>query len=453
MKKILSASLAAAMMLGCMATLSSCGATNNGMVLNVGAYPDTVDPALNSAVDGGTYIVHVFSGLVGYEDDGNGNAVLAVTNDEGTILWSWHLWVVNGYDPAATDILVKTKGVDTYFMDRNIGAFLNYATVAAPDNNTHIASRGLYYQWGRKDPFIGHQSARGYATQALLFAADGSSEKLYSCYGSNSVFQGVAPEDAANSDNINDIMAWTAANPHRFIKGTGSNGYTWVATTRSIAAAEDAEWTKLWGNPALDESLYDKGGVKTMHDPCPVGYRVPSTGHYIFITSHGDQSSNGYGNNLRNWQFNSVEKIYDADGNPTGKTDTGWAKSAPFGLNFYANGVKTASPDAQSGVQDYGVLPADQSVIYFPAQGWIPYGFGCSSNDNELQYQTNRPAKGKINCNRMMCSNDGNFYYGWTSVNWGQAMGLPVRCIRDNSTPVVPEKVDINFSGSTADVQ
>ena len=77
MKKILSASLAAAMMLGCMTTLSSCGASTGGMVLNVGAYPDTVDPALNSAVDGGTYIVHVFSGLVGYEDDGNGNAVLA----------------------------------------------------------------------------------------------------------------------------------------------------------------------------------------------------------------------------------------------------------------------------------------------------------------------------------------------------------------------------------------
>ncbi len=77
MKKIISASLAAAMMLGCMTTLSSCGTADAGMVLNVGAYPDTVDPALNSAVDGGTYIVHVFSGLVGYEDDGNGNAVLA----------------------------------------------------------------------------------------------------------------------------------------------------------------------------------------------------------------------------------------------------------------------------------------------------------------------------------------------------------------------------------------
>ncbi|NYB75712.1 peptide ABC transporter substrate-binding protein [Sedimentibacter hydroxybenzoicus DSM 7310] len=37
------------------------------MTLHVGAYPDTIDPALNSAVDGATYIIHAFSGLVGYK--------------------------------------------------------------------------------------------------------------------------------------------------------------------------------------------------------------------------------------------------------------------------------------------------------------------------------------------------------------------------------------------------
>ncbi len=42
------------------------------LTLNVGAYPDTIDPALNSAVDGATYIIHAFSGLVGFrqKDDG-----------------------------------------------------------------------------------------------------------------------------------------------------------------------------------------------------------------------------------------------------------------------------------------------------------------------------------------------------------------------------------------------
>ena len=42
------------------------------MTICVGPYPDTIDPALNSAVDGATYVIHAFSGLVGYEETVNG---------------------------------------------------------------------------------------------------------------------------------------------------------------------------------------------------------------------------------------------------------------------------------------------------------------------------------------------------------------------------------------------
>ena len=76
MKKALSLLLTVAMILGCTVALASCGKTESALVLNVGAYPDTVDPALNSAVDGGTYIIHVFSGLVGYEQNEKGNLEL-----------------------------------------------------------------------------------------------------------------------------------------------------------------------------------------------------------------------------------------------------------------------------------------------------------------------------------------------------------------------------------------
>lgn len=81
MKKTLSVLLVVAMLLSCMMVLSSCGDKNtdgakSSMTLNVGAYPDTIDPALNSAVDGGTYIVHAFSGLVGFEQDADGKLVL-----------------------------------------------------------------------------------------------------------------------------------------------------------------------------------------------------------------------------------------------------------------------------------------------------------------------------------------------------------------------------------------
>jgi len=52
--------------------LSACGKTNDRLVVCVGPNPDTIDPALNSAVDGATMIIHAFTGLVGYQQDASG---------------------------------------------------------------------------------------------------------------------------------------------------------------------------------------------------------------------------------------------------------------------------------------------------------------------------------------------------------------------------------------------
>ena len=100
MKKILAVVLAAVMLV----SLAACGGGAKKpefMTLNVGAYPDTIDPALNSAVDGATYIIHVFAGLVGYEQDADGKLVLkaemakelptAVKNDDGTVSYTYVL--------------------------------------------------------------------------------------------------------------------------------------------------------------------------------------------------------------------------------------------------------------------------------------------------------------------------------------------------------------------------
>ena len=55
---------------------SGCTKTAKEMVVCVGPYPDTIDPALNSAVDGATYIIHAFSGLVGYKQGTGGKLEL-----------------------------------------------------------------------------------------------------------------------------------------------------------------------------------------------------------------------------------------------------------------------------------------------------------------------------------------------------------------------------------------
>lgn len=59
--------------------------------------PQTIDPALNSAVDGAIMINHMFEGLIKWVDDGEGNAMLApgqaeswekVVNDDGTVTYT-----------------------------------------------------------------------------------------------------------------------------------------------------------------------------------------------------------------------------------------------------------------------------------------------------------------------------------------------------------------------------
>ncbi|MGN0452284.1 MAG: ABC transporter substrate-binding protein [Ruminococcus sp.] len=80
MKKSIALILAIVMML-CVGLTACTGNTEGGaaatqMTLCVGSYPDSIDPALNTAVDGGTYIVHAFSGLVGYKQGEDGTAVL-----------------------------------------------------------------------------------------------------------------------------------------------------------------------------------------------------------------------------------------------------------------------------------------------------------------------------------------------------------------------------------------
>ena len=62
-----------------------------------------------------------------------------------TILWSWHIWVVDDNSFLLNPVDNGWSG--GIFMDRNLGAFNSSST---------SDSYGLYYQWGRKDPFSTH---------------------------------------------------------------------------------------------------------------------------------------------------------------------------------------------------------------------------------------------------------------------------------------------------------
>ncbi len=109
MKKTLALILALAMVL-CLA-LAGCsgdGGSTTGerkiadkITISAGGYPDTIDPALNSAVDGATYIIHAFAGLTGYQQDADGKLNIvadcakeipeAVALDNGMVSYTYEL--------------------------------------------------------------------------------------------------------------------------------------------------------------------------------------------------------------------------------------------------------------------------------------------------------------------------------------------------------------------------
>lgn len=102
MSLALSAAMVASLGAGTTVFAEDGEAASEGFNLSVclASEPQSIDPALNSAVDGAIMINHMFEGLVKWVDDGEGNAVTApgqaeswekVVNDDGTVTYTFKM--------------------------------------------------------------------------------------------------------------------------------------------------------------------------------------------------------------------------------------------------------------------------------------------------------------------------------------------------------------------------
>ena len=102
MKKIIALALALVMVL----SLAACGGTKtevnkNSLAVCLSSEPDTLDPALNSAVDGATMCAHLFAGLAKWSQDAEGKLIIVadcatelvegVVNEDGTVTYTYTL--------------------------------------------------------------------------------------------------------------------------------------------------------------------------------------------------------------------------------------------------------------------------------------------------------------------------------------------------------------------------
>lgn len=205
-----------------------------------------------------------------------GNALLAAFDSTGNIVWSWHIWMTD--KPEVFDyqnnIIPQSNGqTDGYYcMDRNLGA--TDATALGG-----YETFGLYYQWGRKDPFVGdatEERARDVQNGGWMnvTAPFGNSSSLTVC---NSAYTQAAWSATATSAAIGSIE-YATANPMTFLTGDPtSNKADWLNLNNLGAEKNNIIYD-------ADKSLW-RPFQKSNYDPCPVGYQVPRKAMWVSLLS------------------------------------------------------------------------------------------------------------------------------------------------------------------------
>lgn len=250
-----------------------------------------------------------------------GNAVIAVENASGEIIWSWHIW--HPEEPVAG--LTTSKGYT--LMNMNLGAI---------SSESGLSAYGLLYQWGRKDPFPGSPVPSGgtvSTTNAPVYDIEGKEVKITA---------------SSMSTSTSNTLAYSIAHPTTCLSNGATGNGDWLTAGESSPA--------LWGNPeggVTVDGKYVNKGSKSVYDPCPPNWMVPPAGLYSTFTASG--------------QYAWVD--LGSDGNPT--TDGAGNMSV---TNYYGEdsfNVCDLNGDGIITMEDYSngwvfVLgPAESS--YFPA--------------------------------------------------------------------------------------
>ncbi len=223
-----------------------------------------------------------------------GNAVVAVRNASNTVLWSWHIWVTD-YKPGATGTtpdkeIINHQDKHYKIMSFNLGwcdekeetyaertvqvrfkqkptagytpAATQTITVKQKAHTITELGNNTYFQWGRKDPFVGG-----------IF--DGSTTKNKTWY------------DASGTAHTNQLPP-TSSFPYQ--NACITSGIKSPQTFNTYTSMDD-KYTNLWSANNTIYNTNDNPVVKTIYDPCPAGYKMPPSNVYTGFTTTGQNSS------------------------------------------------------------------------------------------------------------------------------------------------------------------
>ncbi|AGB28075.1 hypothetical protein Prede_0721 [Prevotella dentalis DSM 3688] len=242
----------------------------------------------------------------------NANAVIAIKNASGTVMWSWHLW----FDHAEALDVIPCTNFQNYiykFTKRTLG-FANLKWVGSTYDKPRVARVKVEQE-------IPNGSVKQTAVIDIT-QNPGSVKEISSTlyqFGRKDAFPGTNPvAEGSFNENGGDNMSIrnSIQNPNVFYFQDSS----WYSNYNQY---------NLWSMDNTTTGLNDNAVIKTIYDPCPAGFKMPASNAFTGFTKTGQ----------------SGDPI-----NATGAWDYGW--------NF---NNKVSSPDA---------------TVYFPALGCRNYYSG-----------------------------------------------------------------------------
>ena len=354
-----------------------------------------------------------------------GNAVIAVKDRSGNVLWSWHIWKTHfslAEMPTQTYKTNPRSGMNGLIYSDVLPAKrtlvmmkcdLGAASNAATNNDEVVKTFGLYYQFGRKDPFPTAKNRErridNNSETVDVFDRDGNKLNAATLRGENYQIM-----NHFISSSVQPIISYSIKQPLTFILCSEDNSFNWIYGAISQSEAWKVS-NRLWGgnlnNETSSKRLDTKFTGKTIYDPCPSGWCMPPQDTWTNFTTSlldGDRSSN-YNINIASLYNCPIEdqKNY-VDGDYSGFVSS----TGVFGRRYYINGNT-----------------GDKA--FYPASG---YSNGINGQICDVGASSCAWSSSPVSADlpQGACLNT-NIAWVYPVSSHSRANGFPVRCVKETS--------------------
>ncbi len=277
--------------------------------------------------------------LLFYIDEDNiaqGNAMVAVRDAAGAIMWSWHIWVTKSSIVDASNPAAATKATTTHASyGPQVNRILEYAlgfvegytsSYAARKVIVRIRQTGIdypaaktftiysdaeegpatgdasnYYQFGRKDAMISSGGGTTSTNPVVEWGVrkDGELYNKVNTTDPNEPASRLRNSQPVASSNVGSITK-AIVNPHIAYPKT-TNPRDWNAGTEAEGHTKRAV-NNLWSIENTAMSVNGNTVVKTVYDPSPAGFKMPPSNAWTGFTQNGNNTGT-------NTQFNVSQPV------------------------------------------------------------------------------------------------------------------------------------------------